>query len=118
MTRILVTGAGGFVGRALVRVLLRDGYGVRGAVRQLGETDICGLDIECIPVGNVGSDTDWSAALRDVDTVVHLVARTHSMHERSHRHLALYREVNVGGTVCLAEQAVEAGVRRFVFVSS
>jgi len=69
-------------------------------------------------VGDIGPDTDWRAALSDVDCVVHLAARTHVLQETAVDALAAYRHINVDGTRRLAEQAAAAGVRRFVFLSS
>jgi UDP-glucose 4-epimerase len=70
-------------------------------------------------IDDVGSDTDWSLALKSIDVVVHLVARTHVLHPpRESDPIALYRTINLDGTRNLARQAAASGVRRFVFVSS
>lgn len=108
----LVTGAGGFIGSALVKAL--DGHPVRRALRTPSATAQAD-DFVC---GDIGPDTDWQPALRDVDCVVHLAARTHVLQENMADPLAAYRCVNVDGTRRLAEQAVAAGVQRFVFLSS
>lgn len=108
----LVTGAGGFIGSALVKAL--DGHPVRRALRTPSATAQAD-DFVC---GDIGPDTDWQPALRDVDCVVHLAARTHVLRENTADPLAAYRSVNVDGTRRLAEQAAAAGVRRFVFLSS
>ena len=62
--------------------------------------------------------TDWGQALQGVDAVVHCAARVHVMQDDATDPLQAYREVNVNGTLKLASQAAQAGVRRFVFVSS
>jgi nucleoside-diphosphate-sugar epimerase len=62
--------------------------------------------------------TDWSSALRNVDSVVHTAARVHVMKETAENALEEFRKVNVDATVNLARQANEAGVKRFVFLSS
>lgn len=121
---ILVTGSTGFVGRSLCHFLLSRGYEVRGAVRNPVENQrsnssgnsITGQDY--INTGDISPDTDWSQALRNVDTVVHLAARVHVTHEDPVRSLDAYRAVNTLGTVNLAKQAAGAGVRRFVYLST
>jgi nucleoside-diphosphate-sugar epimerase len=68
--------------------------------------------------GPLGANTDWSAALHGSKVVVHLAARVHQMHESRGAASRAYREMNVGVTLNLAQQAISAGVARFVFVSS
>jgi nucleoside-diphosphate-sugar epimerase len=70
------------------------------------------------PIGAIDGGTEWSAALRGVDIVMHCAARAHVMQEGSADPAAAYREVNVEGTRRLAQQAALAGVRRLVFLSS
>lgn len=110
-TRILVTGANGFVGSRLVAELLQRGCVVIAAVRQ------CASNSQ-LAVGNIDSNTDWCVALQGVSTVIHTAARVHVMNEVAADPMAEFREVNVGATLNLARQAVSSGVRRFVFVSS
>lgn len=113
MTRVLVTGVTGFIASALVPMLSEQGYHVRGASRK-----DCPTIQDNSVVGEIGPATDWSEALADVDVVVHLAARVHIMDEQSKDPLAAFRTVNLEGTRQLAEQAVAAGVKRFIFVSS
>jgi nucleoside-diphosphate-sugar epimerase len=115
---ILVTWATGFVGGALVRRLAADPLfnGVVAAVRRKGEALPEG--IAQVLVGDLLPATDWRRALQGVDAVVHCVARVHVMQDDAIEPLQAYREVNVSGTLNLARQAADAGVRRFVFVSS
>lgn len=113
MSRILVTGAGGFVGRGLLPRLVADGHMIRAAVRSPSD-----LPVETIQTAPVGADTDWRRALDGIDAVIHLAARVHVLNEGSGDPLAAFRAVNAAGTARLAEQAVQAGVRRFVLLSS
>lgn len=112
MNRVLVTGANGFVGRAACRRLRADGLAVVAAMRQPDGS------AGAVPVGDIDGDTDWTSALAGVDAVLHLAARVHVMNERSADPLAEFRRVNVQGTLRLAQQAVQAGVKRLVYVSS
>lgn len=110
--RVLVTGASGFVGRALCGRLAAAGHMVIPAVRCKA-----GLSNEAV-VGDIGSSTDWCMALSGCDAVVHLAARVHMMRDDALDSLALYREINTEATLNLARQAADVGVKRFVFLSS
>ncbi len=116
--KILVTGANGFVGRALCHALSHDGYSVCAAVR-FGVKAFRPSEITtCHEVGEIARDTDWSKVLTGVDSIVHLAARVHVMHDLSTDPLSVYRQVNVAGTESLARQAVAAGVKRLIYISS
>ncbi len=118
MNSVLITGAGGFIGRALCEKLLAEGWRVRGTVRS--ETDVSRLPdgVEAVSIGSIDLDTNWDDALAGIDTVVHMAARVHVMDDTCSDPLAEYRKVNVEGTKCLAVAAANAGVKRFVFISS
>jgi nucleoside-diphosphate-sugar epimerase len=109
--QILVTGASGFVGAALCAELTDRSVAYRAAIRRKSLADDCGI-------GDISAQTDWSTVLVGCDTVIHLAARVHVMEDRASDPLAAFRAVNVAATENLARQAVEHGVRRFVFVSS
>ena len=110
--KVLVSGANGFVGRALCSYLATQGHGVAPVVRRAS----C-LAGEVI-VGDIDGTTDWTAALAGCDAVVHLAARVHVMNDAAHNPLALFRATNLEATLNLARQAAQAGVKRFVFISS
>ncbi len=116
MERLLITGANGFVGSALCRPLQTKGRPLRGSVRSLN----CRIPdgVEATAVGNIDGSTDWSACLAGVDAVVHCAARVHILREDAPDPLSAFRRVNVEGSVALARQALAAGVRRFVYLSS
>lgn len=114
--RILVTGANGFVGSALCEEFSRRGYQVHGAVRAVDELALASAPL--VSIGDIGADTDWGAAVRDIDTVVHIAARVHVDSGESDQALADFRRVNCAATKALAKQAAQAGVRRLVFISS
>src|SRR5450830_1860576 len=115
--KLLITGASGFVGKALTTTLASDSqYTLRACVRR--ESGQFPDSVEVVTVADLTSDTDWTSALTGVNTVVHAAARVHVMDDTSDDPLAEFRRVNVIGTLRLAQQAVEADVRRFVFISS
>ncbi len=114
---VLVTGATGFIGAALVREMHRNGHSVRAAVRipsMQGRLPNC---IKEFAVGPIEIAT-WGTALEGVICIVHCASRAHILHEKALDALAAYREVNVTGTLRLAHQAAASGVKRFVFLSS
>ena len=115
---ILITGATGFVGKALVLRLLADDESRRlvVAVRRGGQR----WPEQVLPIvtGDLNPSTDWSIALEGVAVVVHSAARVHVMQETEIDPLTAFRAVNVECTLNLARQAAAAGVKRFVFISS
>lgn len=114
--RVLVTGAKGFLGRAVVERLSSRGRSVRAAVRQ--DKGGWPAGVEAVSVGDLSAATEWAGALSGVDAVVHCAARAHVLKETAGDPLAEFRAVNTEATLALARRAAEAGVRRFVFISS
>ena len=115
--RCLITGGSGFVGRALTSQALLKGHDVRLALRRpQGADQIVGAEVVTVVEPSV--DTNWTAALRNIETVMHLAARVNIMNDNSSDQLAEFRRVNVEMTTALARQAAALGVRRFVFLSS
>ncbi|BCG23489.1 NAD-dependent epimerase [Pseudomonas tohonis] len=116
-TKVLVTGATGFIGSGLVMHLAADSrWRVVASVRSKSLALAEGVDV--FPVGNIGPDTDWSKALSGVEVVVHTAAVAHVRSFKAADQLERLRRTNVDGALCLARQALAAGVRRFVFISS
>lgn len=112
--QVLVTGATGLVGEAVVfRLLLDERYtpvaAVRATTRLSGLCRIVPFDLE-LPTG--------MPELRGIDVIVHCAARVHVMNEKGADGLAAFRKINVEGTVRLARRAAECGVKRFIFISS
>lgn len=113
---MLITGANGFVGSALAHMLRKDRlFDVTGAVRTVANAR---PGAPHFIVGDVDGNTRWEGALAGVQTVVHLAARVHVMHETASDPLAMFRSVNVEGSRTLALQAAQAGVKRLIFLSS
>jgi nucleoside-diphosphate-sugar epimerase len=115
--KVLVTGATGFVGSAVVARVARDReHEVRAVARQHSAENTA--PVERIFIGDITSDTDWRSAVRGVDAIVHTAARVHVMRDTDPDPGAAFKRVNVDGTLRLAKEAAEAGVKRFIFLSS
>jgi len=114
--RVLVTGATGFVGNALLEAMVRDDRVVSAAVRCNDASLI--EQVTQYPIGDLSSNNNFSDALKGVDVVIHLAARVHVIQESSLDPLTEFRKINKDATLNLARQAVEAGVKRFIFLSS
>lgn len=114
---IVLTGATGFVGSAILERLGQDqSRKLRACVRDPNAFGASGFEAVGVPA--ISADTDWQANLQDAEVVIHAAARVHVMKEPAADPLAEYRKVNVDGTLNLARQAAEAGVKRFIFISS
>ena len=116
MKKILVTGATGFVGRGLLRRLCVDNFLPAAALRR-EVADLPSSVSRCM-VDGVQEYTDWTAALRGQNAVVHCAARAHIMRDTTADPLEAFRSINFRGTLSLARQAANAGIRRFIFISS
>lgn len=114
---VAVTGASGFVGRALVAQLVAlSRFEVLALTRQAPANPVTGA--KYLLSGDLTSQTQWQPELAGIYVLVHTAARAHMLNDRATDPLAEFRRVNVDGTLNLARQAVAAGVKRFVFVSS
>ena len=115
--KILVTGATGFIGRALVVELLQQDFSVSIVVRSKSTT-IFPDEIKQFVVGDFANNSDFSLALEGVDCVLHLAGKAHIIDKSKMLDLDEFRKINTELTLDLAKQAVTAGVERFVFLSS
>ena len=112
---VAITGANGFVGRALCTEAVARNMSVLGVTRT---HSYLAAGVKNLVVGNIDGSTVWREALMGCHVVIHLAARVHVMKEYVADPLSFFRRVNVEGTLNLARQSVAAGVRRFVFISS
>jgi len=112
---ILLTGGTGFLGSVLINAIqLRPDVNLTVAIRRCNNIPRAKI----LEIQDLNARTDWSAALINQQVVIHTAARAHIMKDEVKDPLAEYRRVNVEGTLNLARQAAEAGVKRFIFISS
>lgn len=109
---VVVTGANGFVGSALLERLQHAQVPVVGVVRHALPA------ADCVRGPALEGRGDWVGLLEGCGVLVHTAARVHVLRDSVSDPLSAYREVNVEGSLNLARQAAAAGVRRFLFVSS
>lgn len=113
---ILVSGANGFIGHNLCVVLARSDRRVIAATRY--KLPDIAPKITNFQISVLSDNTNWQPCLQGCDAVVHLAARVHVMRDEAVDPLAAFRLINVEGTLNLAHQAADAGVRRFIYLSS
>lgn len=117
--RVLVTGATGFVGQALLRRLASvQGVTPIAGVRQVVALNPGDLACEQLPLGDLAEGHVAAELLQGVDVLLHTAARVHVMDEREADPLAAFRRINVAASMGLAESAARAGVKRFIYISS
>src|SRR5215212_1311080 len=110
--RVLVTGATGFVGSHIAQVFVKAGYEVRCGVRVSSNTRwVDDLAVELVPL-DLAHPKDLPRAVEGVDVIVHAAGVTRA------RRTGDYHQINAEGTRRLAAASANAGVRRFVLISS
>jgi UDP-glucose 4-epimerase len=114
VARILVTGAGGFIGRALCPALAARGHqviaGLRRTPRPAEPAILAGTEARIL--GDIAPDRDWSGELRGVEIVIHLAQRAHR------RAAAGVLAAEPQAAAALARAAARAGARHFLYLSS
>lgn len=116
MSKLLVTGGTGFIGKAVCENLKKNNYKINITSRQGISTNLNGVKV--YNINKIDINTNWFKALNAVSCVIHCAAKTHVMNNIKQKSLTSFREVNVEGTLNLAKQAAKCGVKRFIFLSS
>lgn len=122
---VLLTGATGFVGNAVLTQLMQQ---PDMAVRTYGRREPVRVNTDSVAdaraqvfnhvTGEISAAADYASALAAVDVVIHCAAQAHVMKHAANNGVDIYRDINVDGTLHLAQQAITAGVKRFIFISS
>ena len=109
---IAITGYNGFVGKELLKQLPERECLLLGRQAPKADYKFCEFDLSTI------SSVNLTSSLDSVSTMIHIAARVHVMNDKVNDPLAEFRTVNTQGTMNLAKQAADAGVRRFIYISS
>jgi nucleoside-diphosphate-sugar epimerase len=113
---VLVTGATGFIGRNVLAFLHQNGLAAREAVRTIPSGASKGSD-RCV-IGDLATGGEWREAVQGIETIIHLAGRAHILKQEGAQACRMLYKINMLATQRLAEEAVAAGVRRIVFVST
>jgi UDP-glucose 4-epimerase len=110
---VILTGGTGFLGSSIHSKLIENQVDIIQISRLINKASSKNIYINAID-----GDTDYGLKKYKFDVVIHCAARAHVMNDRCNNKLAEYRKVNTDGTLNLARQAVMAGAKRFIFISS
>ena len=117
-SKLLITGGTGFIGKALIAKLKLSKYSINISTRKNNLIFPKEKKTLVFNTGEINHKTDWFDALTGVDCIVHCAGRAHMTEELKKDSIDIYRNVNVKGTINLAQQAATCGVKRFIFLSS
>ena len=107
---IFVTGGSGFLGNSLVLSLITKGYKVRASTR-IKQKPVS-EKIEYFSIDGIHADTKWKSGLEGMNAVIHCAARAHIMKDNCDDPLAEFRKINTAGTLKLAEEAANCGIKK------
>ena len=117
MNNILVTGGTGFIGSHLLPILSKQNLQVTLAVRNNSSNEL-NIPYKIVKVSEIDENTDWTKALKEVATVIHLAARAHQLNDQAINPEAEFLRTNCEGTKTLVKVAIASGVKHFIFISS
>lgn len=113
--KVLLTGGSGFIGSRIAGTMDElNCFDLQLPVRRNSPQ----LPGSCVYLPSIGPSTNWVPLLTGVEVVIHAAARAHVPSDRVTDELSEFRQLNVQGTVNLAMQAANAGVNRFIFIST
>src|ERR1017187_889354 len=121
LKHIIVTGANGFIGQHLCQTLVEAGKEVTACIREQADASVLETlsgSLRLCRIPSLDRDVALSRILENADAVIHLAGRAHVMRETEKEPLREFRKVNVTGTETLVSAALQAGVRRFIYLSS
>jgi len=118
LKHVFVTGGTGFVAQALFPKLSSEDWNIRTTLRHEKQLKHLPNEVSGFVTGHFEDFTNWRPALEGINAVVHLAARVHHMEDDGSNSDKAYQEMNVEVTETLAEAAVKAKVKRFIFISS
>ena len=117
MNNILVTGGTCFIGSHLLPILSKQNLQVTLAVRNNSSNEL-NIPYKIVKVSEIDENTDWTKALKEVATVIHLAARAHQLNDQAINPEAEFLRTNCEGTKTLVKAAIASGVKHFIFISS
>lgn len=117
MKSILITGATGFIGSHLLFSLSLCKFNITLALRRFSLSSNS-QDYYFVNVGEINENTNWQDSLNNIDIVIHLAARAHQLKDQANDPEAEFQKINHHGTANLVQQAIKAGVKHFIFMSS
>lgn len=113
--KLLLTGTTGFLGKALASTLTKKAdIDVIASGRSTAQRNRANY----LYIDSLDANAKFKLLDKKINTIIHCAARVHIMNDTSSNPIDAFREVNTYGTLNLAQQAADAGIKRFIFISS